>query len=165
MRVVPPPLSVTLPPPSMTIFGPLSLNTLAGLVKVMVVGIGAAVEGDDAARGDRRDERVRRAALRRPVADDRGRIRDVLDHRLGRDGTNALGIARIAGFNRHHRARTSPRAATACDQQRSRANDPGAHGRAELPNLRRRSVLAHGVLLSREKHNRDPDLQPNAASL
>ena len=37
---MPPPLRMTLPPPSMTIFGLLSLNTLAGLARMMVAGSG-----------------------------------------------------------------------------------------------------------------------------
>jgi hypothetical protein len=40
MRVVPPPLSVILLPPSMTSFVPLSLKTFAVDVRVMVVGLG-----------------------------------------------------------------------------------------------------------------------------
>src|SRR5690242_17203192 len=40
MRTFPPPLRVTLLPPSRTIFGPLSLNTLAVSSRVIVTGSG-----------------------------------------------------------------------------------------------------------------------------
>src|SRR5690242_17064299 len=40
MRVVPPPLSVTLPPPSITMSGPVSLKILAGRSSVIVTGSG-----------------------------------------------------------------------------------------------------------------------------
>src|SRR5512147_1712118 len=40
MRVAPLPSRVILPPPSMTIFGPLSLKILAGWLKAMVAGLG-----------------------------------------------------------------------------------------------------------------------------
>ncbi len=49
---MPPPLSVTLPPPSMTILGPVSLKTFAVSVERDGHRIGAAVERDDAALGD-----------------------------------------------------------------------------------------------------------------
>ena len=40
MRVVPPPLRVTLPPPSITILGPVLFTILAGRVRVIVTGSG-----------------------------------------------------------------------------------------------------------------------------
>ena len=90
----PAPLSVTLPPPSMTILGPVSLKIFAGLVERDRDRVGAAVERDDAAVRDRVDERARGAARGRAVADDRGRVRDVGRPRLGGDLAAAVRVAR-----------------------------------------------------------------------
>jgi hypothetical protein len=56
-----------MPPPSMTIFGPVLFTIFAVSVSVMVSGAGPAVEGDHAAGSDRRHEGIAGAAGRGAV--------------------------------------------------------------------------------------------------
>ena len=94
MRRLPPPLSVTLPPPSITMRGPVSLTIFAVCSSVIVTG-SAAVERDHAARRDRIDERRAGAARRGAVADHRARTSHVFG--CGFCGNRRTVTARVAG--------------------------------------------------------------------
>ena len=110
---VPPPLSVTSPPPSSTIFGPLVVADLRGRRHRDGHRRRAARERDDAAGRHRRHHRGRGAAGRRAVADHPGRVRGVHRPRLGRHGRVAVRVALV-----RQRRRASARRCVAGDGDR-----------------------------------------------
>ena len=160
MRTLPPPLSVTLLPPSMTIFGPLSLKTLAVFVERDRHRIRAAVERDDAALGDRRSRTRRRCSS--PACPCRSRGSGA---RCPPPGRPAAPSPRRSGC-RCRAGRPSPPAPAWPAPPRGRSG--AAFGTWRGPSPRRASFLGVGTrrrLLDQERMGPPPPCSATGASV